>query len=185
MAKLETLVGPNLRLTPFKEEHICERYLGWLNDPEVNRFLEVQFVPQTHETALAYVSSFYGEAEKYMWGVYLKSNNDLIGTATLSDINRNHRRGALGLMIGEKKYWGQGYAKEIINLVVGYAFKRLGLHKVVAGAVAANQGSIKAFQKAGFEIEGKLKSHFCLDGKYYDSLYLGITRDDFSGNSGG
>ena len=182
MADSETLIGSKLKLVPFKEEHITDTYIGWLNNLEINRFLEVRFVHQTYETVLAYISSFYGDAEKYMWGVYLKSTNDLIGTATLSDINRHHRWGALGLMIGEKEYWGKGYGTEIINLVVDYAFKRLGLHKVTAGTVAANQGSVKAFQKAGFEIEGKAKSNFYLDGKYHDSLYLGITEEDFQKN---
>ena len=82
-------------------------------------------------------------------------------------------------MIGDKKYWGKGYGTETIKLVVDYAFDRLGLNKVVAGAVAANQASIKAFQKVGFEIEGQGRSHFFLDGKYYDHIQMGIIRKDY------
>ncbi len=180
-----TLTGFRFSLIPFKEEHISERYIGWLNDAEVNRFLEVQFVHQTYETVLAYVSSFYGDTEKYMWGVYPNATDDLIGTATLAGINRNHGQGVIGLMIGEKEYWGKGYGTEIIKLVVDYAFKRLSLHKVTAGAVAINQASIKAFQKAGFEIEGRGKSHFSLGGEYYDVLYLGVIRDESLSDSQG
>lgn len=179
MADLEILVGSKLSLIPFKEESISERYIGWLNDPEINRFLEVRFVHQTYETVLAYVNSFYGDAEKYMWGVYPNATNYLIGTATLSEINRNHGRGVVGLMIGEKEYWDKGYGTEIIKLVVDYAFKRLGLHKVMAGVIDGNQASIKAFQKAGFEIEGRGKSHLFLDGEYYDHIYMGIISENY------
>ena len=178
MADLEVLVGSKISLIPFKKESISERYIGWLNDPEVNRFLEVRFVHQTYETVLAYVSSFYGDAEKYMWGVYPNNTDNLIGTATLSNIVRHHGSGIIGLMIGEKEYWGKGYGTEIIKLVVDYAFKKLSLHKVTAGAVAANKSSIKAFQKASFEIEGRAKSHLHLDGKYYDAVYLGRIKED-------
>lgn len=185
MADLEVLVGSKFSLIPFKEEHISDTYIGWLNNSEVNRFLEVRFVRQTYETVLEYVRSFYGETEKYMWGIYPNDTNELIGTATLSDISRHHRRGIVGLMIGEKEYWGKGCGTETIKLVVDYAFRRLNLHKVTAGSIANNQGSVKAFQKAGFEIEGQVKSHVFLNGKYYDSVYLGVTRDKFLGNSGG
>ena len=176
---MEVLVGSKFSLIPFKEEHISDTYIGWLNNPEVNRFLEVRFVHQTRETVLAYVRSFYGDLEKYMWGIYPNSTSDLIGTITLYDINRHHGRGVIGLMIGEKEYWGKGCGTEAIKLVVDYAFQRLNLHKVWAGVVAVNQGSVEAFQKAGFEIEGKMKSHVCIDDEYYDSLYLGVIRESF------
>ena len=167
------LTGSRLNLIPFKEEHVCDTYIGWLNDPDVNRFMEVRFVRQTRETVLAYVQSFYGDAENYMWGVYQK-NNDLIGTATLSDINRHHQRGVLGLMIGEKGCWGKGYGTEVIKLTVDFAFKKLNLHKATAGAIADNLGSIKAFQKADFEIEGRMKSQDFSDGVFRDVVYMGL-----------
>ena len=170
---MKTLVGSKFSLIPFKEEHISDTYIGWLNDPGVNRFLEVQLVHQTYETVLSYVKSFYGDAEKYMWGIYTNDTNSLIGTATLSDINRHHGRGVIGLMIGEKKYWGKDYGTETIKLIVDYAFRILKLHKVTAGAVANNQGSVKAFQKAGFEIEGTLKSQLFYNGTYCDALLMG------------
>jgi len=54
-----------------------------------------------------------------------------------------------------------------------YAFKRLNLHKVTAGVVAIHDASIKAFQKAGFEIEGVRKKHCFFNGKYVDAILLG------------
>lgn len=184
MANLKTLVGSKFSLIPFKEEHISDTYIGWLNNPEINQFLEVRLVRQTYETVLAYVRSFYGDTEKYMWGIYPNGVNEMVGTATLYDINRHHGRGVVGLMIGEKDYWGKGYGTETIKLIVDYAFRILNLHKVTAGAVANNQGSVKAFQKAGFEIEGTLKSHFFYNGAYYDSLIMGRVNKDTSGMLG-
>jgi len=171
---LTVLTGPRLKLIPFKEEHVCDAYIGWLNDPEVNQFLDARFVRQTRETVLAYVQSFYGDAEKYMWGICQKDNKNFIGTATLGDINRHHRRGVLGLMIGGKGCWGKGYGTEVIKLIVDFAFKKLNLHKVTAGAVADNLRSIKAFQEAGFEIEGRMKSQDFSDGVFRDAIYMGL-----------
>ena len=178
MANLKTLAGSKLTLIPFREEHISAAYIDWLNNPEVNQFLEVRFVHQTYETVLAYVRSFYGDTEKYMWGIYPNDTNTMIGTATLSELNRRHGRGIIGLMIGEKECWGKGYGTETIKLVTDYAFKQLNLHKVTAGAVANNHGSVRAFQKAGFDTEGRAKSHIFFDGKYYDAVWLGMMNKD-------
>ena len=66
----EVLTGAKYCLMAFKEEHISEKYITWLNDPEVNRFTEFRFSHQSYETALEFVSSFYGKTEKYMLGIY-------------------------------------------------------------------------------------------------------------------
>ncbi len=78
----QTLVGPHISLMPFREEDVCERYVAWLNDPQVNRFLEVRFQPQTLETGRTFVRSFYGSVEKYMWGVSTNDPHELVGTTS-------------------------------------------------------------------------------------------------------
>jgi len=176
MAAAEILARSNIRLVPFKEEHITDTYIGWLNDPQVNRFLEVRLVQQTYETVLAYVRSFYGDTEKYMWGIHANDTKALIGTATLAFIDRHSGQGTIGLMIGAKEYWGKGYGTEIIKLIVDYAFNRLNLHEVKAGVAAKNQASAKAFQNAGFKIEDITKNHQSIDGEYRDSLHLSIVK---------
>ncbi len=175
MADLKTLVGSKFGLIPFKEEHISERYIGWLNDPEVNRFLEVRFVHQTYETVVAYVRSFYGETEKYMWGIYPNGINDPIGTATLYDIDRNHRRGEIGLMIGEKSYWGKGASDEVMELIARFAFETLGLHRLTGGSYATNYGMNFTFKRLGFTLEGKMREACVLSsGTYVDAYRWGI-----------
>ena len=79
-------------------DHITEEYIGWLNDPEVNQYLEVRFIHQTRATVTGYVESFYGEAEKYIWGIYA-GIDQFIGTATLALINRIHGSGASALRL--------------------------------------------------------------------------------------
>ncbi len=77
-------------------------------------------------------------------------------------------------MIGEKGCWGKGYGTEVIELILDFAFNKLNLYKVTAGVVADNLGSIKAFQKAGFEIEGRMKSQDFSDGVFRDAVYMGL-----------
>ena len=62
----------------------------------------------------------------------------------------------------------------------GFGFVEMPSNSEADRAIKAlNESSVKAFEKAGFEIEGQAKSQFFLDGQYYDSLYLGITGEGF------
>jgi RimJ/RimL family protein N-acetyltransferase len=76
-------------------------------------------------------------------------------------------------MIGEKNSWGKGYATEAISLLADFAFSKLNLHKLIAGCYEQNQGSLKAFQKAGLEIDGVRRKHWFSNGKYVDVYLLG------------
>lgn len=164
----------------FQEEHISDRYIGWLNDPQVNRFLEVRHVHQTYDTVLAYVRSFHGDAEKYMWGIYPNNITDLIGTATLYDINRHHGYGEIGLMIGEKDYWGKGASTEAIELIAQFAFETLELRRLTGGSYASNRGMNFTYKMLGFTREGILrKAHMLSPGVYVDGYRWGILVDEW------
>lgn len=181
----EVLMGPRFSLIPFKEEHISDRYLGWLNDPEVNRFLEVRFVQQTYETALEYIRSFYGGAEKYLWGIYVKGSNELIGTATLYDINRYHGLGEIGLMIGERGYWGKGASTEAIKLIIQFAFETLGLRRLSGGSYAVNHGMNFTYKRVGFTCEGRLRKAYLLSpGTYVGGYRWGILVEEWRAQLG-
>ena len=99
--------GERFTLTPMKPEHISQRYIGWLNDPQVNRFLDIRFqLPQTPETVLEYVSSFYDETEKYLWSISPNTTNEFIGTISMPRVIRRNGWAGVGFLIGEPTlYW--------------------------------------------------------------------------------
>ena len=174
------IIGEKVYLRGIEESDAEGPYLDWLNDVEVTRFLETAGrFPTSKESLLDYIRSMAQSDQDVLFGIHDITTDELIGTSHLGPINWVTRISPIGIMIGNKKLWGKGYASEAIELVVGYAFRRLNLHKVTAGAAAINQGSVKAFEKAGFKIEGRAKSQVLLDGEYYDSQYLGLTKQDF------
>ena len=59
------LIGEEVTLKAMTVEDISDEYLGWLNDPDVNQFLEIRFTPQTFETVQQYLLSFFGSNEQY------------------------------------------------------------------------------------------------------------------------
>jgi len=149
-------------------------YCSWMNDAKANQYLESRFEKWSVRRLKNYVKEIKINRDNFFWAIMLKETGRHIGNIKLGPINRKHGFADLGIIIGEKPYWGKGFATEAITLVVDYAFEKLKLNKLTAGAYANNVASIKAFKKAGFKKETLMKQHYCFEGKYIDGVGLCI-----------
>jgi RimJ/RimL family protein N-acetyltransferase len=168
------LTGERIYLREVRLEDVNDTYYRWMNDPEVTEFLESRFYPNSIERLQEYVKEQSGDLNNVFLAVCLKENRKHIGNVKLGPINWIHRFAEIGIVIGEKDYWGHGYASEAIGILVRYAFDVLDLHKLTAGCYQAQHGSVKVFQKNGFEIEGVRKKHYFHKGTYVDAVLLGL-----------
>jgi RimJ/RimL family protein N-acetyltransferase len=155
---------------------VNDRYYQWMNDPDVTRYLETRFYPNSLESLRQYVSEKLGDRNSVFLAIVLKEDDRHIGNIKLGPIDWVHRVADIGLLIGEKACWGKGYATEAIDALCGYAFNVLNLHKVTAGAYDRNVGSVRAFLRTGFQEEGVRKAHYHLDGLYVNGILLGRVR---------
>lgn len=179
--KLESLVGDGYTLKPFTAEIISDRYVGWLNDPEVNQFLEVRFDAQSRDTAFEFVDSFWQKIECYLWAIFPNDSPEAIGTVTLQKIDRNNGGAEFGIMVGDKDHWGKGASSEAIRLVVEFAFNTLGLRRLSAGTYSKNHGMNFTLKKMGFVIEGKIRQAFLVkSGDYVDGYRWGMLATEWS-----
>ena len=172
------LEGTRLYLRDVRLADVDDAYYRWMNDPDVTRYLETRFYPNSQETLRDYVSSKVGDHENVFLAIVLKETNQQIGNIKLGSINWVHRIADIGVLIGKRECWGQGYATEAIRLVVDYAFSMLNLRKLTAGCYGSNQGSIRAFEKVGFSVEGVRKQHYSYNGEYVDGIMLGLIRSE-------
>ena len=156
-------------LTP---DHVSDRYVRWLNDPAVNRYLESRFARHTVASTRAFVQSVLDSEHSVMFGIRSVPDAMHVGNIKLGPIERMHRRGEIGLLIGEPGARGRGIGTAAIELVTRYAFGPLGLKKVTAGCYSENRGSVRAFEKAGFVVEAVRARHFLLDGRPQDAVLI-------------
>jgi RimJ/RimL family protein N-acetyltransferase len=169
----ERLIFRTLRL-----EDVSERYLRWLNDPEVNQYLETRYVLQTRDTCEKFVSDMEKDPASYLFGIFDKITKEHIGNIKLGFVNSYHQRGQLSLLIGEKSRWGNGYATESIRCITKWGFKSLQLERIEAGCYETNLGSLRAFLKAGYSVEGFHRKKVLFNGKRIGSFWLGILKGD-------
>ena len=167
------LGGERLYLREVRPSDVNDAYYSWMNNPETIQYVESRFFPNSMESLQEYVKKVLGNKDNIFLAIVLKEKHKHIGNIKMGPINWVHRLADIGVILGEKDSWGKGYASEAISLLAEYAFKNLNLHKLTAGCYEPNQGSLKTFRKAGFEIEGKRKKHAFFNGEYVDVILLG------------
>ncbi len=163
------------RIRPFKDSD-AELWQVWDVDPEVQAHMpEPMNVPQTLEEQLEYIKECEAEEDGYYWSIETK-DGITIGTVALTDINQHHRIAELGVVVGDKAYWGKGVATEVVAAVVQYAFSDLGLERISAETEAGNVGVQKVLSAAGFEQDGLFKAARVKNGKRIDVLHFGAVK---------
>lgn len=166
-----TQEGHNIYLRPMRISDANKEYAQWLNDPEVNKYLESRFTKSTTRSVREYIKQVIQNHNIKFFAIVIKKTHKHIGNIKLV-IDWHHQFGDIGIMIGDKNSWGHGYGSEALQLLTRFAFKELQLHKLIAGAYENNIGSIKIFKKNGFFVEGIQKKQYVSDGKYVDSVLM-------------
>ncbi len=161
------LESERIYLREVRLEDLTQDYCDWLNDPEVNRYLEIRFEIQTIDRIRAYWEAHKNEH----WFAICLNDGCHIGNIKLGPINWFHRRGEVSLVL-KKEYWGKGFGSEAISLISKYAFTVLNLRKLTAGIYDSNKGSKYAFENAGFGREALLRSHVFYQGQFEDIILM-------------
>jgi RimJ/RimL family protein N-acetyltransferase len=104
-----------------------------------------------------------------------------IGNMDLGPVEPEDRRAMLGIMIGEREYWGRGYGTDAIRTLFRFAFEEMNLNRVWLTAFEFNERSIACYRKCGFREEGRLRQDRFARGRYWDTLVMGILREEFTG----
>lgn len=168
------LQGERLVLRRISLVDADELYLSWLNDDEVTRGLETTVKPYSMEMLQRYVKDVIANENIYMFMVVDKETGKSIGTTKIHNISKKNGTCNIGLMIGDKNFWGKGYGGDIYRTIVDFAFSGLGIRKIWEMVHSDNVASLAMFRKMGFVEEGRLKEQVWSDGKYVDNVLLGL-----------
>lgn len=167
-----------VRLVVLTPEDVSDTYVGWLNDPEINRYLESRFAVHDRAGVVAYVESMLASPTSLFLAIHSKALDQHVGNIKIGPIDRHHGLGEIGLMIGERAAWGRGIATHAIAAVVEIGFRDLDLRKLTAGCYASNGGSRIAFERAGFTVEATRRAHFVSDERLEDLVLLARFADN-------
>lgn len=167
--------GRLVRLRPLRAADCGTRYLSWLRDPAVNRWLESRWYDQTLESITAYATACIADPYTLLMAIERLDDDQHIGNIKLGPIDPHHRCSDVGYFIGEQGAWGLGFATEAVRLIVGIAFDKLHLHRLQAGVYMENGASKHVLERIGFREEGRQREALVgPDGGREDLVLLGL-----------
>jgi ribosomal-protein-alanine N-acetyltransferase len=164
-------------LRSLRESDVSQSYVGWLNDPEVNRYLEVRFKNQTLDSVRAYVASHDGD-RSFLLGIFAESGARHLGNYSLV-VEPEHARATLGVMIGDREWWGEGVVLETRGAILDLCFDRLDVEKVSGACYATNRAAIYNYQRQGWRADGVRKAHAISEGRRVDVIPFAMFRADW------
>jgi RimJ/RimL family protein N-acetyltransferase len=175
--ELPTLITKRLRLRWLTEEDV-PALLAIFGDPAVTRYWSHPALPGIAEAKalLARIHDSFQKRTLFQWGVELAPTG-VIGTCTLAGLDGTHRRAELGYAL-RRQSWGQGYMAEVLPVLLGFAFKELGLYRITADVDPRNARSIRSLERLGFQREGYLREHYRVSGEVQDGILFGLLRSE-------
>ena len=173
------LMGQVVFLRELAPSDVGDRYLSWMQDEEIGRYLESRFMVHTLESLAEFVEKQTASERNWMFAICRGFDGQHIGNIKLGPVNDHHGLAEIGLLVGERSMHGKGIATEAIRLVSRFAFETLDLRRLTAGMYAHNVASRRAFEKCGFKVEGILRAHFRCEDEFVDGWRLGLLREEF------
>jgi RimJ/RimL family protein N-acetyltransferase len=168
------ITGDSIRLAPFERRHLDATRV-WVNDPGLARLLD-RARPVSDLEHEQWFKRLQERDDCVFFAIETPDGDAHIGNVWLWDIDWRHRRAELRILIGSTAHHGKGAGTEAISLLCGYAFDRLNLHKIYAYVLSINERARRAFERAGFSLEGTLREDRWADAGYIDVYLLGKLR---------
>ncbi len=180
MPKDCVLESKRLCFKPLRKEHL-DRYVGWLNDPKLNRHLgPITGALFTREKGEEWYDRMKEQNDKRIFSFHPKEGKGKpIGYCGLYRIDHKHERATVQVIIGEEDHRGQGLGTEITRLLLDYGFALLSLSSISLSFMETNIKVRRVPKKLGFREAGRLRNYWKVDGKYYDRILMDITREEF------
>jgi RimJ/RimL family protein N-acetyltransferase len=155
-------------------EHVSERYLSWLNDPQVTQGIITKVNQYNLSNLREYVEKVILDDSTYMFAIHDVTTDLHIGNIKLYEIHRENKTCGLGLLIGDKTFWGRGVGTDACNALADFAFETLKMRKIWLTAFCTNPAAVALYHKVGFEIEGTLKQHVIVSGVCHDEYFMAL-----------
>lgn len=138
----------NIYLAP-KTIEDAEKYAEWLNDFRTTDYLGKSGKIMTLEKEREYLETHIDDEATL--NIITLSEDKLIGTVGIENIDHLNKRGTLGIFIGDVEEREKGYGTEAINLILDYGFNYLNLNNIKLDVVEFNERAIACYKSVALK----------------------------------
>jgi RimJ/RimL family protein N-acetyltransferase len=160
------------------ERSDLDRTWEWVNTDEIFSAIGIH-VPVSKSAQQKWFDLLDAASDKIVFAICVKEDACHVGNVSLDNIDLRHRNARLSIFVAEALHRGHGIGSRALHLLARYAFDFLNLHRIYL-KVTAEQGQLLDFYgRLGFEVEGRLREHEYIAGRYVDKTVLGLLRSDY------
>jgi RimJ/RimL family protein N-acetyltransferase len=174
------IYGDRVRLRHVEQEDLPQ-FVTWLNDPEVSHGLSLRFPMSMAEEENWFETMLKSPIEERPLVIEVKQGEEwqMIGNSGFHNLDWRNSNAELGIFIGDKAFWDQGYGTEVMGLLLRHGFSTLNLHRIYLRVFEDNPRAIRSYEKAGFVHEARMRQAEFHDGTYHDVLFMSVLRPDW------
>jgi RimJ/RimL family protein N-acetyltransferase len=174
------LAGESVRLVPSEASTHLENAILWMNDPEVTARLHMITGVTRRQEELFFERMATQRETDLHWAIMTEEFGH-IGFIALHQINWQFRLASGGIMIGERRAWGRGFATDAVRVRTRFAFDQLGIHRIEGQTI--NPAMRRVYERAGYLEEGVARKKVWRGGRWHDVSLHAMLDDDFYGRS--
>ena len=176
------IYGERIRLRAIEREDLSY-FVAWLNDPEVLQGLLIYLPLSLKDEENWYENMMKRPMDEHPMVIEAQQEDSWlpIGNCGFINIDWRTHSGEVGIFIGEKRLWNQGYGTDAMRLLLRHGFNTLNLNRIGLDVYDTNLRAVRSYEKAGFVHEGRKRQAIFQDGKYIDVLQMSILRQEWAG----
>lgn len=130
----------------------------WRTDAELARYDAARPFAGTYNDFLALYRDELNYPSPYRRSLAIETlDGRHIGNAMYYNIDQNRREAEIGITIGEREYWNQGYGTDAVAVLVRHILEVTGFERVHLKTLEWNHRARRAFEKAGFVECGRVR----------------------------
>ncbi|GAB4580704.1 MAG: GNAT family protein [Anaerolineales bacterium] len=174
------IYGDRIRLRKLERADLPQ-FVIWLNDPEVRAGLGMHLPISQAEEDRWYEKMLARPPEEQVLVIEVREEAhwQMIGSTSLFDFDWRNRKAEFGLLIGDKNYWNRGYGTETTALILKHGFETLNLHRIELKVFSSNPRAQRAYEKAGYVLEGIQRQAEFRNGQYVDDHLMAVLREEW------
>jgi RimJ/RimL family protein N-acetyltransferase len=179
--------GELVRLAAMNPGADAEAFARWQADSEYMRLQDSDsFMPATPKQMQRKLEKELERepATNFEFSIRTLSDDKPIGSIGLGGVRWNHSDVFVGIGLGDRDYWGNGYGTDAMRVILRYAFMELNLHRVSLDVFEYNPRAQRSYEKAGFKVEGRQRQAMQRDGRRWDFIFMGILREEWLNDNG-
>ena len=156
-------------------------FVQWFNDAEMARHISARApMSQVGEEAWFTQMSAQQGKDSYHFVMCRLDDDQPIGTIGLFNLDLVNGSAGIGISIGEKALWGQGYGTDAMFALLDFGFGQLRLERLWLEVYDFNDRAIRSYEKCGFVLEGTQRRAIYKEGRFIDVQLMSILRDEWA-----